>query len=234
MTSDIKSKKLRILIEREFHGDHREPLLVEGLLGKGIIVTPLADYKMDHLRICRPISISQHDMQKVITYCIERLGAPYDVRHIFDLLRLMFPVFFLPRQMLTSLYKPLIDRTNKKQICSSLLAEAFASVKFPILPTIKRSEEGKIEFIHRNPNLFVPKDFDLSPYFEIIKYPLFGLDNSSTVYRNLPWQEGVVSNDGAGYSPATEKDAEEKRIEEENNAKEEANKKENDEKKPEN
>ena len=47
----------------------------------------------------------------------------------------------------------------------------------------------------RNFRLYTPPDFDYSPYFEIIKYPLLGL-NDLAVYRQLPWdQDGVICND---------------------------------------
>lgn len=197
--SNIHNKTLRAQIERFFDGSDHEPLLIEGLIGKGVVVTPLSEYKKDHIRLCRPLGMSKNDMQRVMAYCTNHLGSPYDIRHVFDLLRLLFPFFFLPRQWFTSLYQRKARHNNKKQICSSLLAEAFASVKFPILPAIRRNKAGKIEFIHRNPKLFVPKDFDLSPYFEIIKYPLFGAENAG-IYRSLPWREGALSNDEAGVS----------------------------------
>ena len=47
----------------------------------------------------------------------------------------------------------------------------------------------------RNTRLYTPRDFDYSPYFQIIKYPLLGL-NDLSVYRQLPWdQDGVICND---------------------------------------
>jgi len=75
-----------------------------------------------------------------------------------------------------------------------MLAEAFASVRFPVLPIIKADKEKGVQFYHRNPRLYTPSDFDYSPYFEIIKYPYFEL-GESTIYRDLPWnEEGIVGN----------------------------------------
>ena len=63
------------------------------------------------------------------------------------------------------------------------------------MPVISRDENGTIKYYKRNTRLYVPRDFDTSPYFEIIKYPLLGLDDLA-VYRYLPWDmEGVVCND---------------------------------------
>ena len=44
----------------------------------------------------------------------------------------------------------------------------------------------QIAFYEGNPRLFTPKDFDYSPYFEIVKYPLIEIGRES-VYRQLPW-----------------------------------------------
>lgn len=55
-----------------------------------------------------------------------------------------------------------------------------------------------MRFFKRNPKLFTPKDFDYSPYFNIIKYPFIGLDELG-IYRSLPWAEtALLYNDEAG------------------------------------
>ncbi|NNJ96604.1 MAG: hypothetical protein HKP12_05535, partial [Gammaproteobacteria bacterium] len=43
--------------------------------------------------------------------------------------------------------------------------------------------------------LITPSDFDYSPYFDVIKYPMLDLDDLA-VYRKLPWDRtGVHCND---------------------------------------
>ena len=75
-----------------------------------------------------------------------------------------------------------------------MIASAFTSVQFPILPVIHKTEDG-LRLFKRNIRLYTPKDFDYSPYFQIIKYPLLGL-NDLSVYRQLPWnQDNVICND---------------------------------------
>lgn len=64
-----------------------------------------------------------------------------------------------------------------RAICSSLIAEAFQSISYQILPEMELQQnltgEGKRyqrEIMHiRHHSLFAPRDFDVSPYFEIIK-----------------------------------------------------------------
>src|SRR4029078_4224452 len=77
------------------------------------------------------------------------------------------------------------------------IAEAFTSVTFPILPFIIKNEKtSRFEIVHRNPHLFAPKDFDYSPYFEIIKYPIFDPHEPLPYYRRLPWaKEGILHQD---------------------------------------
>jgi hypothetical protein len=40
----------------------------------------------------------------------------------------------------------------------------------------------------RNARFCVPRDFDYSPYFEIIKYPYIDYITDKKGYRKLPWQ----------------------------------------------
>lgn len=200
---DVENPLLRQRIREVYHGDEREQLVIESLLGKGTIVTSLSFYQEMHMRICRPKGISRQDAQNVIAYAIGRLGREYDVRQVVDLARLLIPWGILPRRWRSSLFQYKPNETTR-QICSSLLAEAFASVRFPILPILHRREDKTLELITRNPRLYAPKDFDYSPFFEIIKYPFFSLSEDG-MYRHLPWSQDAVSNDDQGIIQIDEK-----------------------------
>jgi hypothetical protein len=68
-------------------------------------------------------------------------------------------------------------------------------VNYPILPFIERRDDGTLRFFKRNPRLFTPKDFDYSPYFDIIKYPFLALEDVG-VYQHLPWSaEPLIYSD---------------------------------------
>ena len=191
---DIENPILRDRIKEHYDGDPGEQLLIEGMLGQGIIVTPLSFYERMHLRICRPHGISRRDAQQVIGFTIGRLGGEYHVRQTFDLFRLMLPWGIIPRRWRSTLFEKRAGEPTQ-QICSSLIAHAFASVRFPVLPFVKKYKGKSFQLMPRNPMLFVPRDFDYSPYFEIIKYPVFGLPEIG-LYRDLPWnEEGVYSNE---------------------------------------
>jgi len=190
---DIENPVLRKHIKEYYDGDESEQLVIESVLGKGTVVTPLEFYRGDHIRICRPKGISRADSQKVIGFSIGRLGMEYGIRQNLDLARFFMPWSIFPRRWRSSLFGTRVGIPTR-EICSSMLAEAFGSVKFPILPLVKQHKEKGIQLFQRNPRLFVPADFDYSPYFEIIKYPIFEL-GSEAVYRNLPWNEDKFYSD---------------------------------------
>lgn len=191
---DIRNPDLQDRINFFYRGDPDEQLVVEALLGEGTIITPLRKYRHDHLRICRPHGLKPTDAARVISYTLRHLGTDYDVRQLLDLARFLFPWAILPRRWRSSLFQHNAGKPTHT-VCSSLLAEAFNAVNFPVLPFIDRRDDGSVRFFKRNPRLFSPRDFDYSPYFHIIKYPFLGVDDLG-LYRNLPWgDENLVYND---------------------------------------
>ena len=190
---DIKDPDLRATIEYHYDGDPEDQLVIEALMGRGTIISPLDNYKTDHLRICRPSGLAPADAEAVIAYAVKHLGWEYDVRQILDLARFFFPWTFLPRRWRSSLFEHNAGNPTRT-VCSTLLAEAFNAVEFPILPFIDRAEDGSVRFFKRNPRLFAPRDFDYSPYFSIIKYPFLGI-NDVGLYHRLPWTDDDIYND---------------------------------------
>ena len=192
---DIDDHRLRKLVMTRMKKRENVRLIIEGLPEIGTVVTPLSVYRHHHIRICRPVGLTPNDTELVIAYAIKFLGKPYNVRHLIDLARFLLPWSILPRRWGSSLFRTPTGEPDSS-ICSSLIAEAFTAVKFPILPFLKMDDSTGFELVHRNPHLFTPKDFDYSPYFEIIKYPLFNPNEPLPYYRRLPWaEEGVLSND---------------------------------------
>lgn len=145
--------------------------MVDGVRSAGI-----DEFVGVHSRICRPIGLSESDCRKVTAYAIARLGNQYDLRNVLDLARYLLPTPPAPlrfrRRMLA-----LGSGDPTRAICSTLIAQAFQSIRYPILPiTDTRSAErpdcpGCMEEILRvrHHSLFAPRDFDVSPYFQIVK-----------------------------------------------------------------
>ena len=175
------------------------PRLVEVNLGEGCVAVPLSNYQSYNTRICRPVGLTQTDREKIVQFMVKKIGLEYDLKNIFDLLRYFFPTPPIPvrwrRRMLS-----LGSSSPTRAICSSLIAQAYQSVKYPILPEITlapgrtsaTSDYSRREILHiRHHSLFVPRDFDLSPYFQIIKPTL----QNQFDYRDLSWSGKVSKKD---------------------------------------
>jgi len=191
---DIEDPIIRSKAMEFYNGPPDTQLVIEGVLGKGTIITPLSAYRQDHIRICRPRGLSPHDAQHILDFAVSKVGYEYDVRQIIDLARFLLPWTIMPRKWHSTLFTNTAGAATRT-VCSSMLAEAFNSVHFPILPYIKKNKETGIELFRKNPRLFTPRDFDYSPYFEIIKYPFVAFDDHAP-YRKLPWnKQGQVISD---------------------------------------
>lgn len=191
---DIETPSLRDHVKQFYDGDPQNQLLIESVLGKGTVITPLEAYRPDHIRICRATGISRKDAQRVISYAIGHLGTHYNVRQLLDLARFLLPWSILPRRWRSTLFNRRPGKSTKT-VCSTLIAEAFGDVRFPILPILRPDQEKGLLLQERNPRLMTPSDFDYSPYFEIIKYPFLRVDEHAP-YQNLPWgEEGSYHHD---------------------------------------
>lgn len=187
---DIEDPIIRQHALEFFKGPPDTQLIIEGVIGKGTVITPLSFYRQDHVRICRPRGLLPYDAQNVVNFAINKLGTDYDVRQIVDLARFMLPWSILPRSWRSSLFSKTAGQTTRT-VCSTMIAEAFHSIQFPILPYIKRNKETGIELFKLNPRLYTPRDFDYSPYFDIIKYPFVALGDEAS-YRKLPWNKDDI------------------------------------------
>ena len=194
---NIEDPKVREFIQHYYKGNVAEKLLIETQIGSGSNIVPITKYKNEHIRVCRPNGLSYDDAQRVITYAVETLGQEYDLRHFFDLYRFLVGNWFIPRTWKSVLFSKKHSGKAREDICSTMIARAFESVKFPVLPLIRQKDQKNLEIIRRNPNLYAPCDFDYSPYFDIIKYPMIPVSGFH-IYRQLPWEEGLISNDDQG------------------------------------
>ncbi len=158
--------------------------LVESNLEAGIISVPLSTYFAYHTRICRPVGLSLEDRETVCDYAVERIGLQYDLKNIIDLGRYLVPLPVPQRWRRRMIELGSGDPT--KLICSALIARAFGAVGYPILPAIERVEsaQARQEIYHiRDSSLYCPRDFDISPYFAVIKPTIeMGFD-----YKTIKW-----------------------------------------------
>lgn len=159
-----------------------EPLcLIEADLRAGVRAVPLSAYGHLHTRICRPIGLQAPELQQLVRYAVGRIGQQYDLKNLFDLARYLLPALPVPlrwrRRMIA-----FGSGEPSRAICSTLIAEAFQSVRYPILPEVSYQDlvdpagrHCRRELLHiRDHSLYAPRDFDISPYFDIVKPKLRG------------------------------------------------------------
>lgn len=178
----------------DHHNWENPPVLVEVDMVHGCQAVPLSKYAAFHTRICRPVGLSEQDRRRVVDYAIARLGQAYDLKNMLDLARYLLPILPVPsrfrRQMLS-----LGSGEPTKAICSTLIAQAFQAVGYPILPRVirRRNSSSRSEeeiYASRHPSLYTPRDFDISPYFQVVKPAIEqGFD-----YRGLTWENAGGSS----------------------------------------
>lgn len=150
---------------RDKHG--HAAALVEADLSEGVIAASLTKYLGYNTRICRPALITDDDQEAVSRFIIEALGQSYDVKNVIDLARYLLPQPPVPQSWRRKMIA-LGSGEPTQAICSTLIARAFQSVGYPILPDVTRENQREVMHI-RHHSLFTPRDFDLSPYFSVIK-----------------------------------------------------------------
>jgi hypothetical protein len=189
--------------ERDAEGRPRS--FVEADVVAGVRAVSVAEFVGFHCRICRPVGLTAPDIDRVVRYAVDRIGHRYDLKNLVDLARYLFPTPPVPvrwrRRMLA-----LGSGDPTRAICSTLIAQAFQSVRYPILPVVDAMPIGDPgcpgcvrEILHvRHHSLFVPRDFDVSPYFEIVKPALAaGFDPRALVWDDdgMPATAGVGAPD---------------------------------------
>src|SRR5262245_54611509 len=165
--------------------------LIEVNLGEGCLAVPLSKYDGFHTRICRPVGLTDADREAVVAYMVSHLGTRYDMRNVVDLARFLLPTPPVPTRWRRRMIA-LGSGEPTRAICSTLIAAAFQHVRYPILPRVERivaEKRGMTEFqrqeiLHiRHHSLYTPADFDLSPYFRVVKPTI----EEKFDYRQLRW-----------------------------------------------
>ena len=198
-----RDPETRARTQRRFGRESRF-LVLEALVAEGVVVSPLMKYIDFNIRICRPMRLRQEDLTAVFEHVLSRVGHQYDRRNFLDLTRYLLPFHLIPQRLQEDALH-FGSGVATETICSTLLAEAFAKVQYPILPQrvrrpastagerlrqqilgrpTRRAYSGLLRA--RHPTLCVPRDFDLSPYFEIVKFN--ARDEAQFDYRKLEWE----------------------------------------------
>ena len=172
-------------------GEHdsgvRDLTLLEADLLEGVRMVSLEHYSGFNLRICRPVDLQTEDREKLINYAKSKLGHRYDLKNILDLARYLIQKPLVPNRFRRKLLA-LGSGEPTKAICSTLIAESFQEIDYPILPSIINCENAVVReklYSKRHFTHFTPRDFDLSPYFRVIK---------PTIERGFNYQDIVLKD----------------------------------------
>ena len=188
-------------------GEGPEPrVLVEADIVNGVWAVPLSTYSGMHTRVCRPVGISNPEIQRVVNFAVASIGNKYDPKNVIDLARYLLPTPPVPtRWRRKLLYFGSGEPT--KAICSTLIAQAFQSIHYTILPdrrirpapTDDCNDCVQETFSMRHYSLFTPRDFDVSPYFQVVKPTLAAAFD----YRAMHWSDDVDYVDATQVSNPT-------------------------------
>ncbi|MEM5502866.1 YiiX/YebB-like N1pC/P60 family cysteine hydrolase [Ahrensia kielensis] len=169
--------------------------LIEVNLGRGCTAEPLENYQTFNTRICRASGLTPEDRQTIVNFMISKIGLQYDTKNILDMARYLLPTPPVPVRWRRRMIE-FGSGDPTRAICSTLIAQAFHEINYPILPEITAapgraratSDYSRREILHiRHYSLFTPRDFDLSPYFQIVKPTLeFGFD-----YKKVIWGPSI-------------------------------------------
>ena len=199
----VRDHPLRETIQRRY-GREAKHLVIEALVEQGVVVSPLVKYLDFNIRICRPFNLRDEDGRVILDDLIAKIGLSYDVKNIIDLMRYLLPFHLIPARLREDALH-FGSGLATETICSSMTAAAFQKVGFPILPERRERRPASATqrlklallgresrsrytgvFRVRHPTLVVPRDFDLSPYFEIVKFNV--IEEGSFDYREMHWE----------------------------------------------
>jgi hypothetical protein len=174
--------------------DGEPHVLIEANVGEGVVSAALSKYLRFHTRICRPVGLTEADCAVVCAYAVERIGFAYDLKNIIDLLRYLLPLP-APQRWRRRLIA-LGSGDPSRLICSALIADAFTVVRYPILPkiTLAGSQQALEQILEiRHSSLYCPRDFDISPYFNVVKPTI----RQGFNYKALQWADLPRASDDA-------------------------------------
>lgn len=154
---------------------------VEADLVGGVRSVGLDCFEASPTRICRPVGLSQEEVSALVNWAITQIGRKYDLRNVVDLARYLLPTPPVPTQFRRGMIA-LGSGDPTRAICSTLVAEAFETIGYPILPDVESRPKSNSDPAQwheevlkiRHHSLYAPRDFDVSPYFAVIKPTIEG------------------------------------------------------------
>ena len=186
-------------------GDDAQHLVVEALL-EGVVASPLRKYVDYNVRLCRPHRLRPDDLKIILDDSVAAIGWRYDVRNVVELAVYLSLVSLLPGRYRREALR-FGSASAREVICTSLTGRLFHKVGFPVLPSVTQTEHDPRRgsllrgffrrrrdrhvgiYRRRHHTLLTPRDFDLSPYFEIVKFNV--IEARGFDYTRIQWADEV-------------------------------------------
>jgi hypothetical protein len=206
----VKGGDQRETIIKQFGNDDAHHMTVEAFASTGVIASPIRKYENYNIRVCRPYGILPQDIDAVVSEVIGNLGKQYDHRNVIDLGLLLMPPFLNPFKKRT-IHACLGNCNEFQVICSGMIAKAFQHVGYPIIPALgpipmnpskQQNNPYGAPLIMRHYSQIMPKHFDISPNFQIIKFNI--IENGTFNYKRL-WTQTIFETRHSKVERTTEK-----------------------------
>jgi hypothetical protein len=191
----------------EAWGEDARHMIVEALMD-GVVAQPLVKYAHLNLRLARPHQLRPEHLKTVLDDAVAAVGWHYDLRNVVDLAKYFVSVSIFPSRLRRERATMGSD-VQTEVICSSLIGQLYHRVGFPVAPTVvhpepsdglepahpgimrrffvRRGFEPRGIFHRRHPTLLTPRDFDLSPYFDVVKFNTVA--DGVFDYERIQWAE---------------------------------------------
>jgi hypothetical protein len=134
--------------------------IVEADIAQGVRSIRLSELEGLNVRVLRPIGLSDALRSRLAEWVVSRIGGEYDLKHAWALARTFLR---LPPKLSIPPANGIAESATRF-ICSSLLANAFALVGYPILP-IHMPRAAVSAADHR---YVIPGDFETAAVLEIV------------------------------------------------------------------
>jgi permuted papain-like amidase YaeF/Yiix C92 family enzyme len=135
--------------------------IVEADIAAGVRSIRLSELQGLNIRVLRPIGLNDAVRDRLAEWVVSQIGGEYDHRHAWALARRFLRI--APKSSIAPAPNGIVHRATRF-ICSSLLANAFALVGYPILP-IRTAVAAVSTADHR---YVMPGDFERAPVFEVV------------------------------------------------------------------
>src|SRR5262245_19796253 len=137
--------------------------IVEADIAAGVRAVSLSELKGLRLRGLRPTCLRETDRRRLADWVVSRIGDEYDVAHAWSLARRLLGV---PSAGGVPLAPGSMAQGATRFICSTLIAQAFVLVGYPIAPVQLGVRDARAAD-HR---YVTPRDFESAPVFEVIPF----------------------------------------------------------------